>query len=63
MRASNPDPRRNGKCALCGGHGRELRVLALPDFIGWACEECRRELAECQVRRYCGTVEETEKAE
>lgn len=43
----NPDPRRNGKCELCGGHRRELRIMAQADFIGWACEECRRQLNEC----------------
>lgn len=59
----NPDPRRNGKCELCGGHRRELRIMAQADFIGWACEECRRQLAECQIRRYCSTGEQTETAE
>ena len=51
---------REGTCQLCGGHGRELRILAQDDFIGWACEECIRELRECQVRRYCSAQEETE---
>ena len=54
---------RKGTCELCGGHGRELSVLAQADFVGWACEECRRQLTECQVRRYCGTVEFTEPGE
>ena len=57
------DPRRNGKCELCGGHRRELRIMAQADFIGWACEECRRQLNECQVRMYCATGEQTETAE
>ena len=57
------DPRRTGKCELCGGHGRELRILEQADFIGWACEECRRQLNECQPRRYCSTGEETEPGE
>ena len=59
----NPDPRRNGKCELCGGHRRELRIMAQADFIGWACEECRRQLRECQVRRYLPAGEETEPGE
>lgn len=52
-----------GTCELCGGHRRELRVLAAADFIGWACEECRKQLWESAARRYCGTIEETEPAE
>lgn len=57
------DPRRAGTCELCGGHGKELRILCQTDFIGWACGECRRQLGECQIRRYCGTGEQTETAE
>ena len=57
------DPRRTGTCELCGGHGRELRILCQADFIGWAWGECRRQLWECQIRRYCGTGEQTETAE
>ena len=53
----------NGTCELCGGHNQELKILAQMDFIGWACEECRRQLYECQVRRYCSTGEETEPGE
>jgi hypothetical protein len=60
---ANGDQRRIGKCELCGGHNRELRVLAQTDFIGWACEECRRQLNECQIRRFCSAGEETETAE
>ena len=41
------DPRRKVTCELCGGHGRELRILAQTDFIGWACEECRQQLRDC----------------
>ena len=55
--------RRKGKCELCGGHGRELMILAQADFFGWACEECIRQLRECQVRRYCSALEETEPGE
>ena len=57
------DPKQHGTCELCGGHRRELRIMAQVDFIGWACEECRRQLAECQIRRYCQTGEQTETAE
>ena len=59
----NQYPRKNGTCELCGGHRRELRIMALADFIGWACEECRHQLAECQIRRYCSAGEQTESAE
>ena len=52
-----------GTCELCGGHNRELQILAQAEFIGWACAECRRQLFECQVRRYCSTGEETEPGE
>ena len=58
------DPgKRTGTCGLCGGHNRELRILAQADFIGWACAACREQLAMCQVRRYCGSGEETEPGE
>ena len=63
IKKNNPDPRRNGTCELCRGHGRELRILAQVDFIGWACEECRKQLAECQLRRFCSTGEESEPAD
>ena len=53
----------NGTCELCGGHNQELKILAQMDFIGCACEECRRLLYKCQVRRYCNTGEETEPGE
>ena len=57
------DPRRNGRCELCGGHRRELRVLTVGDFIGWACGECRRQIQDSAVRRWCSTGEETEPGE
>ena len=63
MRKQAEDPRRNGTCELCGGHSRELRVLAQADFIGWSCEECRQQLSKCQLRRYCSTGEETDPEE
>ena len=61
--SNKTEPRRVGICELCGGHRRELRILAQVDFIGWACDECRQQLYECQVRRYCSTGEETEPGE
>ena len=61
MNAANAQ--RSGTCELCGGHGRDLRILTLPDCICWACEECRRQLMGCTLRRFCGTVEETEPGE
>ena len=54
---------RCGTCELCGGHHRALRVLALSDFFGWACDECIRQLRESQVRRYINCGEETEPEE
>ena len=58
-----PDPRRYGSCELCGGHNRDLRILAVDGFIGWACEECQRQLAESLPRRYSRAGEETEPGE
>ena len=52
-----------GICDLCGRHGRNLRILIISDFIGWACDQCREQLNECTLRRYCGTGEETDPAE
>lgn len=57
------DPRRRRNCELCGGQGRELRILAQAEFIGWVCEDCMRELRDCQTRRYCAMWEETEPGE
>ena len=54
---------RCGTCELCGERDRELRILMLGDFIGWACEACRRQLGDCQQRRFCATAEETEPGE
>lgn len=54
---------KQGTCDMCGKEGQDLRMMLFNDFAGWACEECRRQLAECQVRRYCSTGEETEPGE
>ena len=42
-----------GKCELCGAHRRELRVLVIDDFFGWACEECRQQLRDSVIGIYC----------
>lgn len=55
--------RKRGTCELCGGHDRDLQILVLTDWIGWACETCRRQLWDCQVRRFCSAGEETEPGE
>ncbi len=62
-RGKRREIRREGTCELCGGHNRRLWMLAQMDFIGWACEECIRQLRECQVRRYTAAQEETEPGE
>ena len=56
-------PQRHGKCGLCGGHNRDLYMIAAGDYIGWACGECRRQLRDSFIRQFCGTVGETEPAE
>ena len=55
--------KRTGTCELCGRHNCELKILAIADFIGWACEECRQQLRECTARLYCSAGEETEPGE
>ena len=60
---NRPDPRKTGKCELCGGHGRELRVLVIDDFVGWACETCREQLRDSMAGIFCGRGERTEPAE
>lgn len=50
-------------CELCGEPAQQLRMLFLGDFAGKACEACRQQLAESQVRRWIGTCEETEPGE
>ena len=62
LRAREPGTRR-GTCELCGAHDRELKVMAMMDFIGWTCQECRDQLRLCALRLFCGTVEWTEEAE
>ena len=60
---SAAEPRRRGTCELCGGHGRELMILAMPGFIGWACGECRQEIHGSTLRRFCCAAEETDPGE
>lgn len=62
LTASNK-PGRAGTCQLCGGHGRELKILAIGDFWGWACEQCVREVGESLPRRYLPGGEQTEPSE
>ena len=52
-----------GTCAICGAHKRKLKVTALTDFIGWACEECREQLWSSAPRLYCPGFEQTEPSE
>ncbi len=55
--------RKIGTCQLCGERDRKLRILAVNDFIGWACEECCRQLMDSIQRRFCSAGEETEPGE
>lgn len=58
------DPRKQkDTCEMCGGHNRDLRILAIDDFIGWACEECRQQLHDCLPRRFCSSGEHSEPSE
>ena len=52
-----------GTCELCGGHGRELHVLVLPDWIGWSCDECSDEMQKCFLRQIQSAAGHTEPAE
>lgn len=54
---------KTGTCELCGGHNRNLRVLILPDWIGWACDECRDEMQKCFLRQIQAAAGHTEPAE
>ena len=63
MLTGQPPPVQTGKCELCGGHNRELRILVLTDFIGWACGECIDQVGKSVPRRYVSAGEETEPIE
>lgn len=63
MIVSKPPPVRHGTCELCGGHNRDLRIMVLPDFIGWGCEQCREQISKCEPRRFVHTGEQTEPSE
>lgn len=54
---------KTGACELCGGHGRELTVLILPDWIGWACDECREQIMKCYMGQIQAAAGQTEPAE
>lgn len=60
MLMGQPPPVRTGKCEMCGGHNRDLRILVLADFIGWACGECIDQVGRSIPRRYASAGEETE---
>lgn len=59
----DPPPVRIGTCEMCGGHNRELRVLFVGDFAGWACPQCIDQVGFCQERRFISTGESTEPIE
>ena len=42
---------KHGTCELCGRHNAELHVLILPDWTGWACDECREQMQMCYLRQ------------
>ncbi len=63
MITSQPPPVKTGTCELCGGHNRELRILVLHDFIGWACPQCIDQVGSCIPRRYVSAGEQTEPTE
>ena len=53
-----------GTCQLCGKHYQDdLRILAVSDFIGWACPECFRQLKDSMERQFIDAGERTEPAE
>lgn len=54
---------KTGTCELCGRHNAELHVLVLPDWIGWACDECRDEMQKCFLRQIQAAAGHTEPAE
>lgn len=54
---------RHGTCELCGGHDRDLRILVLQEFIGWACGECIRQIGDCMPRKFSSSGEHTEPSE
>jgi len=54
---------KHGDCGLCGATDCDLWMFFIGDYGGWTCEECIRQIRECQVRRYCPAGEETEPGE
>ena len=63
MIVGKPPPVKQGTCELCGAHNQELRPMVLLDFIGWACDQCKKQISECEPRRYVHTGESTEPSE
>lgn len=52
-----------GKCEMCGGHNRTLRMLVLADYIGWTCTQCIEQVGSCIPRRFVSAGEQTEPIE
>lgn len=63
MLISKPPAIQTGTCELCGGHNRQLKILVIYDFIGWACRQCIDQLSESIPRRYVAAGEHTEPTE
>ena len=63
MIVCKPPPVRHGTCEICGGHDRDLRIMILPDFIGWGCGQCREQISKSEARRFIYTGEQTEPSE
>ena len=60
---SAPPPVKTGTCEMCGGHNRQLRMLIVADFIGWACGQCIDQVGMSVPRRYVSAGEQTEPTE
>lgn len=52
-----------GTCEMCGGHNRQLRMLVVADFIGWACPQCIDQIGRSIPRRFVAAGEQTEPIE
>ena len=63
MIVCKPPPKKHGTCELCGGHNLDLRILIMPEFIGWACGQCVEQVGKCMPRRYIPSAEESEPVE
>lgn len=52
----------HGTCRMCGAHDRDLRMMAVGDYIDWTCAECIHQLAYDQGLKLA-FFEQTEPAE